>query len=492
MQNHAAMNASSALHSSNSPAVPAVSTRGGSGSRYRLAALSLLRDPLRLTLFVMTILAVSRVHQHYHFLAKARPALFLIVAAVGFAFLQPGYLTRENIFNFLPMRLVLLLGMMACASAAFGISLGGSASFILNEYAKTLVYCFLLAASVRNARDLRTLIWAYVIACGILAFFSLFIFGLSRSGGYVTRLNNLYTYDSNDVGVVLIVGLALTLLLLASARGSVRWVLFALLAGICATIARSGSRGGFLGFIAFGFAAMLLVNIVSTQHKILLAAGAGIALYIASPPGYWEQMQTILRPKEDYNFSAIDGRKALVQRGIGYMKAYPVFGLGINNFPRAECTISPKLQKISRSGPIVCKAPHNSYIQAGAETGVVGLALWVSLLIGSIVSLLRLRRRLPPWWIRGSEDERILYAAAVFLPLALIGFAVTAFFVSFAWMDTIYIVAALITGYYIALREHARQQFGAPPLPVESLRSVGQVVLYRERSAALRPLGASR
>jgi O-antigen ligase len=442
----------------------------------------------------MTIVTVSRVHQHYHLLAKARPALFLIVAAVGFAFLQPGYLTRENIFNFLPMRLVLLLGMIACASAAFGISLGGSASFMLNEYAKTLAYSFLLAASVRNARDLRSLVWAYVIACGILSFFSLFVFGLSRSGGYVTRLNNLYTYDSNDVGVVLIVGLALTLLLLASARGSVRWILFMLVAGICATIARSGSRGGFLGFLAFGLAAMFLVNLVSPTRKILLAAGAGIALYVASPPGYWEQMQTILRPKQDYNFSAIDGRKALVQRGIGYMKAYPVFGLGINNFPRAECTISPKLQKISRSGPIVCKAPHNSYIQAGAETGVVGLVSWVWLLIGSIVSLLRLRRRLPPWWTRGTEDERLLYAGAVFFPLALIGFAVTAFFVSFAWMDTIYIVAALITGYYIALREHARHQSVAPPPTAESPGSTGHVFVYRERFAAISavPLGGSR
>ncbi|MFL5482795.1 MAG: O-antigen ligase family protein [Gemmatimonadaceae bacterium] len=382
------------------------------------------------------------------------------------------------------MRLVLSLGILACVSAVFGISLGGSASFILAEYAKTVAYCFLLAASVRNARDLRTFMWAYVISCGILAFFSLFVFGLSKSGGYVTRLNNLYTYDSNDVGVVLIVGLGLTLLLLSTVRGRLRWVLFLVVAGICATIARSGSRGGFLGFLAFGIAAMFLVRTIPASRRLLIAVGAAVALYIASPPGYWEQMQTLLRPKEDYNFSAIDGRKALVQRGIGYMKAYPVFGLGISNFPRAECTISPKLNMISRTGPIRCKAPHNSYVQAGAETGVVGLTLWVSLVIGSIVSLLRLRRRLPPWWSHGTEDERLLYSATTFIPLAVIGFAVTAFFVSFAWMDTIYIIAALITGVFLALKEHSRQ-FRAEALMPDTRASSESVVRYQPRSPVL-------
>src|SRR5450759_3371107 len=181
--------------------------------------LSLVRDPLRMLLFALTILTASRVHQHYSSVAKARPALLLIIAAVGFAYLRPLYLTRTNVLKLWPMRLVAILGMLACCSAVFGISLGGSASFILNEYAKTLAYCFLIAVSVRHVRDLFTFVWAYAISCGILAFFALFVFGLSRSGSYVIRLNNLYTYDSNDVGVVLMVGLPLTLLLLHVVRG---------------------------------------------------------------------------------------------------------------------------------------------------------------------------------------------------------------------------------------------------------------------------------
>jgi O-antigen ligase len=169
-----------------------------------------------------------------------------------------------------------------------------------------------------------------------------------------------------------------------------------------------------------------------------------------------------MQPKADYNFSSVDGRKALLERGIGYMAEYPVFGLGISNFPRAECTISPKLARLSKTGPIRCKAPHNSYIQAGAETGVPGLVVWASIIVGGIVAMLRLRRRLPRSWRWGTGAERFLYGAPTFFALALIGFAVTSFFVSFAWMDPLYLMAAFMSGLYIALRRQAAQMGDYP------------------------------
>jgi len=411
--------------------------------------LRMVHDPLRTALFVLTILNISRVHQHYPMLARMRPALLLVVASIGYAYLKPRYLSPTNVLKRWPMRLVLILGILACCSAAFGISLGRSAGFFLDSYAKTLAYAFLIAVSIRHVRDLYTFVWAYVISCGILAFFSLFVFGLSKgSGSYVTRLNDLYTYDSNDLGVVMMIGLALTLLLLVVARSGRRWMLLVILVGIGATIARSGSRGGFLGFIATGLAGLLLANSVSVARRVSLLAAAVTSLLLGAPPGYWEQMQTILAPKEDYNYSSIDGRRALMQRGIGYMEEYPLFGLGINNFARAECTISPKIASLRLNGPRRCVVPHNSYIQAGTEIGIPGLLVWVSLLLGGIIAPLKLRRRLPGSWRRGADQERFLYAASTFFPVAMIGFAVTSFFVSFAWMDTIYLMAALLTGLY--------------------------------------------
>ena len=429
-------------------------------------------------LCLLTIVTISRVHQHWPVLEKVRPALVLAIISVGYAYLNPRYLTRANPLRLWPMRLVAILGFLACCSTAFGISLGGSATFILNSYAKTLVYAFLIAVSIRHVRDLFTFVWAYVISCGILAFFSLFVFGIARaSGSYVTRLNGLDTYDSNDLGVVLMVGFPLTLLLLSVQRGPKRLLLLLILIGISATMARSGSRGGFLGFIAVGAAALVLVKGVSPARRLVVFVAALLALAIGAPPGYWKQMGTILSPKEDYNYTEIDGRKAVMERGIGYLKQYPVFGLGIDNFARAECTISPKLASLRMNGPMRCTPPHNSHLQAGAELGVPGLVVWISLIAVGIFSPLRLRRRLPKSWRRGTESERFIYGATNFLPVSMVGFAVTSFFVSFAWMDPVYVMAAFLTGLYTATRvqmeQGSRDSYGAVSRALSPTRAPG-------------------
>jgi O-antigen ligase len=175
-----------------------------------------------------------------------------------------------------------------------------------------------------------------------------------------------------------------------------------------------------------------------------------------------------------------------MQRGIGYMKLYPAFGIGIDNFTKAECAISPKLASLRINGPVRCTAPHNSYVEAGSELGVPGFLIWVSLVIGGIIAPLRLRRRLPKSWRRGSGSERFIYNATSFFSVAMVGFAVTSFFVSFAWMDPVYLMSALLTGLYIAtrvqLQEGLRENNGGTIGIVSPSRGAG----WRVRHSAWR------
>jgi O-antigen ligase len=200
------------------------------------------------------------------------------------------------------------------------------------------------------------------------------------------------------------------------------------------------------------------VNGVSAARRVIVLVAALVALAVGAPPGYWKQMGTIMTPKEDYNYTDVDGRKAVMARGIGYMKAYPVFGVGIDNFPKAECTISPKLASRRINGPLRCTAPHNSYLEAGSELGVPGFLMWISLVIGGIIGPLRLRNRLPKSWRRGTGSERFIYNSTSLFPVAMVGFAVTSFFVSFAWMDPVYLMAALLTGLYVSTRKQLLEE----------------------------------
>jgi len=407
-------------------------------------------------LFVLLVVTISRIQLYYPALATVRPALLLSGVAIVYAFLNPRAFLHTNIFAAWPTRVMALLFVLACFSVPFGISLGNAALFILNSYFKTVLLAFLLVLSVRNVRDLYTYVWAFVISCAILSYFAVFVFSLETSGGLTARLGELYTYDSNDLGVLLVMGLALTLLLLFVDRGAKRWLLIANLVGISVSMARSGSRGGFLGLIAVALATLIIVRGFSTTRKFGMLTIGAVVLLVGAPRGYWEQMATILAPEQDYNLTSIDGRSALIKRGIGYMKAYPVFGVGISNFPKAECTISPKVKSRPIGEPLQCRVPHNSYVQAGAELGVPGLIAWVSLALGLIVAPLRLRRRFPKAWLNGSGSERFLYAAASLFSVASCGFAVTSFFVTFAFADPIYVMAAFYSALYVVSRAHLR------------------------------------
>lgn len=410
-------------------------------------------DPLRISLFLLTVLTLSRVHQQFAWLAGIRPALLLAALAATYAFLNPRAMAPGNLLRTWPAQVIVALAVVACLSVPFGIAMGRSANFIVQDYSSVLVFAFLLIAAIRCARHLFLFVWAYVVACGILSWMMIFVFELAETpNGRVLRLGGLHTYDANDAALVLTVGLPLTLLTLQASRWPGKIASALILVGTGVALARSGSRGALVGVVVVALALALSLRGVSLLKRATLLGAVASALALAAPPGYWEQMKTLLNPTEDYNWESVDGRKAVAARGVGYMLDRPFFGLGIHNFGRAEGTISEKaLEQVPGKG-IRWTAPHNSFVQVGAELGVPGLVLWSSLLVGGIVSLGRIRRRLPPDWARGDREERFIYLSTLYLPVSLLGFGVTASFLSFAYADPIYVLASFVAGVFVSLR----------------------------------------
>jgi O-antigen ligase len=332
-----------------------------------------------------------------------------------------------------------------------------------------MIGAFLLLAAIRHVQDLVTLVWAYVLSCGILAYMATFMFTLSRHNSAVTRLSNLYTFDANDIGVVFMVGLPLTLLLFQHSGGLRRWVCGVIIIAIGVALARSGSRGALLGLVGTGAVLLVALKTIPVWKRAAFVGAVGVALVLAAPPGYWEQMKTIVGIKQDYNWSAADGRRQLIMRGLLYMQYYPIAGVGINNFERAECMseLSSKVRTYVRGTGIRCTPPHNSYVQAGAETGYGGLIL------GGIWRMRKLRRKIPRAWRAGDAEQRFMYDATLYMPVAMVGFAITSFFVSFAWIDILYILAVFMAGLTIAVRKRmhhdahlaAARPVAAPTLP---------------------------
>lgn len=415
------------------------------------ASLSVVRDPLRILLFILTVVTVSRVHGFIG-LSALRPALLLVLLTGAYAFLNPRSLNDGALLRTWPPKVMVALGVMACISVPFGMSIGGSGVFILETYSKVLLYAFLLIVAIRHVRDLYTFVWAYVVSCAILVVIAVFVVGVSKTQG-------LQSYDANDLGLVLLVGLPLALAVFQSTDNKLVKILSGgTVAGIGVALSLSMSRGGFLGIIAVGLGLLFLLKSVSIAKRLAFVALAASALTIAAPVGYWDLMETILRPTEDYNWSSDYGRRQVWERGIGYMMGSPLTGIGIGNFPRAEGTISePAVNWVPGPGRIKWSVAHNSFLEAGAELGLPGLVVFSSLVFGGMVAMVRLRKRLPPGWARGDPQERFLFYLTLYMPVSLLAFAVTGFFVSFAYQDPIYILAAFMAGLYVAVEKKMRQ-----------------------------------
>jgi O-antigen ligase len=436
-------------------------------------------DPLRLSLFLLTVINISAVHQNFPILAILRPALLLTMVAFGYAWLNPKLLNGDKWAQIWPARVVIGLGILACLSAIFGISLGRAGRFILEDYSKELIFCFLIMATIRGIQELYLYIWAYVAGTGALVWMSLFVFGIERPrGDGFVRIAGAYKYDSNDICVILMVGMGLTLLTLQTSRLFGKIVSFLILIGIGLTVAKTGSRGGFLGICALGIALLFCLHRVAVVKRGFFVGLTALCLTLAAPPHYWEQMSTVLQPKQDYNWNAESGRRKLWKRGIGYMLEYPFFGIGVDNFPRAEVTISPLVKSWHPGMPgIRMAAPHNSYVQASAEMGIPGGLLFIALVGGGFIAMFRLSRRLPRSWATGTAEQRTLYMITMYLPVSIAGFAASSFFVSFAYSTPVYLLAAYMVGVYLCLQRMQRQGTDASTPPSGLPRpAAGQVV----------------
>jgi hypothetical protein len=210
-------------------------------------------DPFRVCLLLVVVLTISRVHEHFSIVTRARPVLLLVLVAVAYAFLRPRLVGRKWVGTW-PPKIIAGLAIVACLSIPFGISLGGAASFFLFTYSKVLIAAILMMAAIRGVRDLSAFIWAYVVSCGLLVWMSTVVFPLTIYRGGLARLEDLYMYDSNDLGVVLMIGIALAALTFQTSGRIGKLVSAVTLLGIGVAIARSGSRGAFVGLVAVGLA----------------------------------------------------------------------------------------------------------------------------------------------------------------------------------------------------------------------------------------------
>jgi O-antigen ligase len=260
-----------------------------------------------------------------------------------------------------------------------------------------VLFLVLFVAFVQRARDLRVMIWLFVV----LAVATAWSGGRAGLAGAVD-IPQAAEYRAGGLGVLietagnpnrlaLVATLALIFLWEYSQSGSVwrrRWIFAPPMLLLVVTVFLTASRGGAIGLTA----AMLLMFVRRRPsagrfaYTILVALLGAVLVSQIVPEANLERIGNIPGLSED---TTGEGTGSLERRRYTYGVAFdiwaraPVFGVGLGNWSLTRFTIDPL-----RSAAV----PHNSYLKALAEGGAATLAAYLALFLLTLRQLGELER----------------------------------------------------------------------------------------------------
>jgi hypothetical protein len=141
-----------------------------------------------------------------------------------------------------------------------------------------------------------------------------------------------------------------------------------------------------------------------------------------------------LDPDEESAFGRVDAW----YEGLHMFLSHPVFGVGAGNFTEYNDLTA-----------------HNSFVLVLAETGFVGYVLWLAFVGYSFWMMLTVLRYKPdgindPVRAKAWQSEQRM---ALTLLLSLCGLFSAAFFLSRSYTVVMYLLAAMVVGYYVSARQ---------------------------------------
>jgi len=309
----------------------------------------------------------------------------------------------------------------------------------LIEFSKTFLMVLLMTAMVDSEKRARWLLLGTVLAIGFLAF---------RSNiGIVLTLGQTRIYgpggafeDNNDYALLLNTAAPMAFYVARGERN--RWIrrlCYALSAMMMITVLFTLSRGGFLGlcFVLIGLA-------LKSKHK-LMGIGAvlliGSATFVLLPNQIIERVGTIRTARETDESARL--RLDAWRVSWGMINDHPVFGVGPRN-------MTELFHRYLETGSV--RVAHNSFLQMAVDGGLPALAAFLGLLL---VSWLRLRKSRAVLKSRSPDSPLIAYSHG--LEVALLGYFISANFLSRHDLELVYEVFSLATSFSLIARGFERE-----------------------------------
>jgi len=193
---------------------------------------------------------------------------------------------------------------------------------------------------------------------------------------------------NNEFAVALAMAIPLLVFWLRQVRDRpVRLAIMGLIVLCYIAALTSWSRGGLVTL-----AVMTTLLVWHSRRKYLaiplLAVGI-IAAFVNLPEKWHERMGTLATYEQDQSFQ---GRVWAWQRGMEYVRTDPLTGVGLDGWKEVNLKVTDPPSALDW---------HSAYLETLVEHGLPGLALWLTLLFGTLASLTLLirqgQRMRSPW-----------------------------------------------------------------------------------------------
>jgi len=276
------------------------------------------------------------------------------------------------------------------------------------DYAQLLVFAWLLVFLRSEKGAFSILLHAYLLG----AFFAIFqvvsTVGPSQLLELDARLDGL-NRTANGFALMLALAIPIALYLFQRGHSTVRWLYLSYIPAAAFLVFLSGSRTGFVLLLVASVVGLWSILKVEEHGKLrfsrkgaLFSAAVALALTVVVAPHLSEQFQRqaerIATVTQD---ETAGGRTHLWAAAIAAYRENPILGLGSGGIREAMP------EYIGHDGlivslPITGRAVHNTYLVIAADTGTVGLLLYLAAI--GFVAL-----RLPSF----PRQERLLFVSMI-------------------------------------------------------------------------------
>lgn len=307
---------------------------------------------------------------------------------------------RLYLGNVLPP--LFLFGILILASLLYARDVG-AVLFFFRKWIFNALFAVLLINLVTRFDMFKKVIWVVMLMAVINA--ATAIIDYSTTSEFHYRSSGLLE-NANYLGHLAALGFPLALFQYLYQRGALRWVGL-LLAGLLAGgVIASVSRGATLSLLLVFLVIMVLERRKILSLMLVLALGLCALPFL---PSYFSERVGNLATDVERSLVVTEGRDLtsrgyILSGGLKIWASHPILGVGLGNFGLyyIEKEFNPGFYRRT-----TLMVPHSIYVQALAETGLVGTALLGWLLLIALRNIISARRA------SRTDHDRWLYFGAV-------------------------------------------------------------------------------